>query len=190
MSQHRRWTHIWAASSPSAALVLLGSCWKESGQAKGIVPWVSVPSDVHLGPACSKSAFVACSLQSTVAPACSNPTFTGVICLMLSAASPPSSFPAALPPHLSLCSFSLYPEAEAALLSFPMPPACAASSSHHCYLWLTCAHTEGLFTSLLVIHRVWGALQMNRSHNCSLLEQPPRITSPCLHFCVSFTSSL
>lgn len=103
---------------------------------------------------------------------------------------PPSSFPAALPPHLSLCSFSLYPEAEAALLSFPVPPACAASSSHHCYLWLTCAHTEGLFTSLLVIHRVWGALQMNRSHNCSLLEQPPPITSPCLHFCVSFTSSL
>lgn len=50
--------------------------------------------------------------------------------------------------------------------------ACAASSSPHCHLWLTCAPTEGLFRSLLVIHRVWRALQMNRSHNCSVLEEP------------------
>lgn len=63
---------------------------------------------------------------------------------------------------------------EAALLSScASSPACAASSSHHSYLWLTCAPTQGLFISLLVIHRVWGALQTNRSHNCSVLEQPP-----------------
>lgn len=143
------------------------------------MPWVSVPSDVHLASACSRSAFVACSLHSAVAPGCGNPTFTVVICLMLSAASPSSSFHAAWPPHLSFYSFSLYPEAEPGGGCLALSPhasspatACAASSSPHCYLWLTCAPTQGLFISLLVIHRVWGALQMNRSHNCSVLEQP------------------
>lgn len=143
------------------------------------MPWVLVPSDVPLGPACSKSALVACSLHSAVAPGCSTPIFTVVTFLMLSAASPSSSFPAALPPHLSLYSFSLHPGAEpgGGCLALPsrassQAAACAASSSHQCYLWLTCAPTEGLFLSLVVIHRVWGALQMNRSHNCRVLEQP------------------
>lgn len=77
-----------------------------------------------------------------------------------------------------------------ALPSRASSQACPASSSHHCSLWLTCAPTEGSFTSLLVIHRVWGALQTNRSHNCRVLEQPSGITSPCLHFYVSCASSL
>lgn len=151
------------------------------------MPWLSVPSDVHLGPACSKSAFVACSLT----PGCGNPISTVVIFLMLSAASPSSYFPAALPPHLSFCSFSLYTEAEPGAGCFAVSscasspaPACAASSSHPCSLWLPCAPTEGLFISLLVIHRVWGALQTNRSQNCSILEQPSDDITVFALFCL------
>lgn len=114
-------------------------------------------------------------------PAPSSHLRTAGACLVLSAASLSSSSPIALPPRLLSYSFSLHPGAEqsqagAGLLCLSVPPAepqpaQLPAAATHLYLRLTRASTEGLFLLLLLICRVWWAIQMNRNHNCRVLKQ-------------------
>lgn len=171
------------------------SCWKESGQDKGVVPWVSVPL-MPTWDQCVQKCFCGWFPAQCYGTWLWQSILTMVICLLLSAASPSSSSPTALPPHFSFCSFSLCPGAEQggscpALSSMPpakrqpvqLPAAPTVTSGWLVLPQRACSDLCWWFIGFGGPYKWTEAITVAS-------WKSPQITSPCLHFYVSFRSSL